>query len=232
MRVLKVLMKMPLARWSKMLVIAVLVSGCFRLPTFAPQGQVLSQAESTELCEALPTLTREGPYAFRALLDTTLVTTDRESFSFRYAVASKQPERLRVDLLPAEGAYTLGLLVVSNAGSLVIDSQAKTFASGCDVNAVSERFFALQGVTPDLIQALVTGRISGVRCESVQAYRLGDGHLLLVDAVTQRAWDVDERSGRVGEVTLLDTSLARIQAQAVRSYAPQKEAIFVLSNCC
>jgi hypothetical protein len=33
-------------------------------------------------------------------------------------------------------------------------------------------------------------------------------------------------------VTLLDPSLARIQAQAVRSYAPQKEAIFVLSNCC
>jgi hypothetical protein len=61
----------------------------------------------------------------------------------------------------------------------------------------------------------------------VQAYRQGDGHLLLVDAVTQRAWDVDERSGRVDEVTLLDTSLARAQAKAVRSYAPQNEAIFV-----
>jgi histone H3/H4 len=100
---------------------------------------------------------------------------------------------------------------VSNAQSLVIDSQAKTFASGCDVNAVSERFFALQGVTPDLIQALVTGRVSGAHCEAVQAYRQEGGRLLLIDAIARRAWDVD----------------ARIQAKATRSYTPQNEAIFV-----
>jgi hypothetical protein len=61
----------------------------------------------------------------------------------------------------------------------------------------------------------------------VQAYRQEGGRLLLIDAIARRAWDVDERSGMLGEVTLLDSSLARIQAKATRSYTPQNEAIFV-----
>jgi hypothetical protein len=155
------------------------------------------------------------------------VTSDNESFSFRYAVASKQPDSLRVDLLPTEGAYTLGLLVVRNSQSLVIDSQSKTYSSGCEVNAVFEKFFSLQGVTPALIQALVTGRLSGVRCESVRAYRQGVDRLLLVDEATRHAWDIDERSGRVKQVTLLDGSQSHIQARATRSYAPEDERVSV-----
>jgi hypothetical protein len=179
------------------------------------------------LCERLPTLTGQGPRAFRALLETSVITPDNESFSFRYAVASKQPDFLRVDLLPTEGAYTLGLLVVRDGRVLVIDSQAKTYSLGCNVNAVFEKFFALQGVSPDVVQALITGRMSGVHCSAAQVYRQDGGRLLLIDEQTHHAWEVDESSGRVLQISLLDSSLSRIQANALRTYYPDQELIAV-----
>jgi hypothetical protein len=209
------------------LALMISVTGCFKLPTFAPHGVALSATDSNVLCEALPTIAKQGPHAFRALLETSLVTPDNESFSFRYAIARKQPDSLRVDLLPTEGAYTLGLLVVQNGTALVIDSQAKTYSLGCAVNDVFERFFSLQGVSPDVVQALVTGTISGVSCDAAQVYRQEGGRLLLVDARTRHAWELDEQSGKVLQIALLDSSLSRIQAKAARTYYPDAELITV-----
>jgi len=201
------------------------MSGCFNLPAFAPQGEALSPADSIALCEALPTLERQGPRSFRALLDTSLVTPDNESFSFRYAVAAKQPDSLRVDLLPTEGAYTLGLLVVQNGRALVIDSQEKIYSSGCEVKQVFEKFFSLRGVSPELVQALVTGRMPAVRCDAVQVYRKEDGRVMLIDTQTHHAWEIAESSGRVLHVSLLDSSLLHVEARALRSYFPDEERI-------
>lgn len=197
------------------------------MPAFSPQGVMLGQQSSTSACEALPSFTRDGPQSFRALLDTSLVTPNDEVFSFRYAVASKQPERLRVDLLPVEGAYTLGLLVVRGAEALVLDSQSKRYSSGCEAKAVFEKFFSLRGVTPDVVQGLLVGRIAGVQCAAAQVYRQSSSRLLLVDTIARQAWEVDEASGVVQSVTLLDDSLEHVQVRATRSYPPQQDKIHV-----
>jgi hypothetical protein len=50
---------------------------------------------------------------------------------------------------------------------------------------------------------------------------------VLVDAVARQAWEVDEVSGVVQSVTLLDDSLERVQARAIRSYPPEQDKILV-----
>jgi hypothetical protein len=212
-------------RYLAVICVVVGLTGCFRAPHFTPTGVLQDEDVSRAVCHALPTIERGSLRAFRALLDTTIVTPMSESVSFRYAVVAKQPDDLRVDLLPTEGAYTLGLLVVRGSSALVIDAQQRSYSVDSDSKRLFSSFFGLEGITPEIIKALIVGELSQVMCSHVTVYRVSDERVQVVDMQRRYAWEVDVRTGRVHRVLLLDESLTKVQAEASRSFAPGEETV-------
>jgi hypothetical protein len=201
------------------------VAGCARVPRFSPGGMLQDAVESGALCTAFQARVSDSG-AFRALLDSSLATSD-ESYSFRYALVGRGSKDLRIDLLPREGAYTLGLLTVRGDKALMIDSQAKRYASECEPNALFERFFGLQGITPDLVRALLLGRIPALACEDVTVFRTDTGRLQFLDLRTHRVWEVDEPLGLVRGVQILNSSHSNVYAVAERVRTPGGDAIAI-----
>ncbi|MFO0416372.1 MAG: hypothetical protein ACK5Y6_03700 [Pseudomonadota bacterium] len=190
-------------------------SGCFTVPRFEPLGALEERSAGVAACGNLrAALVGEPP--FRALLNTTLDAPDGESYSFRYAVVGNDSGDLRVDLLPNEGAFTLGLITIRGDQALLIDSQRRVFSRGCGSEALFERFFGLEGINAGLIRALVTGVVPALNCQSVKVYRSSAGDLTLLDPVRHHAWRVSERSGELLGVNLLDDKDSRIRVSAER----------------
>jgi hypothetical protein len=168
--------------------------------------------------------------AFRALLATQL-TANNEAYSFRYAVAGRGSregsEDLRVDLLPDEGAYTLGLLTVREGKALMIDSQEKRFADACDPDRLFEKFFGLKGITPDLVKALLVGQVPALTCEDIRTYRQEAGRLQFLDSRTHRVWQVEESSGALLGVEILNDTHSKVYARAQRERGAQGDVITI-----
>jgi hypothetical protein len=132
-----------------------------------------------------------------------------------------------VDVLPTEGAFTLGLLVAQGQDVLLIDSQTKRYSKGCRSNDLFKRFFGLEGVTPDVVRALILGHVPVLQCEKVTAYRGERDSLLLVDSSSRYVWEVEESSSKVRSVELLDSSMQRVYLRALRGYAPELGSIHI-----
>lgn len=180
------------------------------MPPFKPSGSI---ASDSELCGRV-IAKRSNVTSLRSLVEATLRPSYSESVSFRYAIASKEPERLRIDVLPLEGAYTLGMIVVRPEGATVIDTNEQTFSEAADADELLERFLGLQGVTPAVVKALLTRDVPPLQCTDVTAYRSNDGGVTLVDARHHVAWFLDQDSKRIQAVELLDSSNEKIEARA------------------
>ena len=198
---------------SMPLLFSTLLTGCFTAPRFSPSGILQDAAESRRRCEWAQS---QSPSAesFRALLDATLVDPRGDTHSFRYAVVSRETGDLRVDLLPQEGAYTLGLLVVRGGEALCIDPNSKRFVQGCDPDQVFEKFFGLKGMTPDIVRALITARMPKISCDAVHTYENLVGSVQIVESSPPRAWTLDAVTGSVRQVAVLDERGASVLAHA------------------
>jgi hypothetical protein len=199
--------------FSVTLLCSAALSGCFTAPRFAPSGILQDAAESRRQCEWAQRAS-PGVESFRALLDATVVDPRGDTHSFRYAVVARGAGDLRVDLLPQEGAYTLGLLVVRDGEALCIDPNSKRFVQGCEPDAIFERFFGLEGITPDVVRALITAHVPKISCDAVQTYQTRGGEIQLVETTTPRAWTLDYATGRVRQVAVLDESGSSVLAKA------------------
>lgn len=196
-----------------------LLAGCFRVPAFNPSGAVQDHGTSQLLCEQA--MGRgAGDQTFRALLEATLKTSDEEAYSFRYAIVGRPPTDMRVDILPREGAFTLGLMTVHAGHAVMLDTQTKTYRIGCDPSRLFERFFGLQGVSLELVRALIQGRVVGLECRAAQVYRTQEGRIVIVDTARHYAWEIDESTHALVAVDLLDESLAKVYVHAERQYSP------------
>jgi hypothetical protein len=152
--------------------------------------------------------------SLRSLVEATLHPSLSESVSFRYAIASKEPDRLRIDVLPLEGAYTLGMIVVRPEGATVVDTNERTFSEASDADDLLQRFLGLQGVTPAVVKALLTRELPPLDCDDVAAYGPVDGAYTLVDSRHHVAWSIQDGSSRIQAVELLDFSNEKVEAQA------------------
>ncbi len=206
------------------------LTGCVRPPKLIT-GDALAPAESESLCRRFSgTLSKPlsrfmgGSLAsisgqttsFRTLLEATVNSSRGEQLSFRYAIVGKDPEMLRIDVLPGEGAYTLALITVRGGDAVFIDPQAKRVTYGCSVKQVLEKLLGLRGMTPAAIKAIVVGSAPPMECSRVVANRLAQQRFLFVDSNDQVAWELDAETGELYRIHFLSSSGESVTAVAAR----------------
>lgn len=192
------------------LILCVSVLGCARLPSFHPIGEAAIESDAQAVCRSL-VARRESVRSARALVNAT-VRAGSDVASLRYAIVAKEPGRMRIDLLPPEGAYTLGLLVVNRDGATLIDTTNKTFAQESDAELLTRDFVGLPGLTPDVVVALVTGRIPPLSCRSAVVFKGSDGAVMVRDRESRIVWEVAPGSNTIKSAHILNQSGERVEA--------------------
>jgi hypothetical protein len=204
----------PISFFSLAVLLIGLLTGCASAPPFNP-GARLDPIREGELCRSA-SAARGSVASFRSLINAEVVGPDKEMISFRYAIIGKGNDRLRVDVLPNEGAFTLALVTVNEGRALVIDTQSKKAIEGCSPGQVLERTLGLEGITPEVVKALVVGEIPALICERVTTHQIDSGKVLFVDKSARVAWEVSEETGELLAARLLDSSGEKVVATADR----------------
>jgi hypothetical protein len=119
-------------------------------------------------------------------------------------------------MLPLEGAFTLGILVVKDGRTVLLDAQEKTYSTASDEAQLLEAFLGLEGVTRSVIVGLVTGVLPPIDCSSARVYRESDGSVSIVDGSSQVVWHLSTQTVLVKGVHILDRSGRRVQISAER----------------
>ncbi len=189
------------------------VAGCAQLPTFQPSGEQQASQDASRICQSLVTHTSTA-HSARALVHAT-VRSGRESASFRYAVVMKESRKMRIDLLPLEGAYTLGLLVVTPDGGTLIDTTNKTFSTERDAEKLTREFVGLPGLSPEVVLALLTGRLPLLSCSSPQVFKTREGTVMLREDSSRIVWDINQDSETIRGAQILDAAGEKIEAVAL-----------------
>lgn len=197
---------------SVALLVCVCVAGCARLPVFRPSGEPQTHQDANRICQSLANRA-EPVRSARALVYAT-VRSGSEAVSLRYAVVTKEPNKMRIDLLPLEGAYTLGLLVVGADGATVIDTTNRTFSADKNAEKLTREFVGLPGLTPEAVLALLTGRLPPLSCSAPQVFKGNDGVMMIRDGASRIVWEVDQDSAAIIGAQMLHPSGENIEAQA------------------
>jgi outer membrane lipoprotein-sorting protein len=182
-------------------VVAALLSGCAAARVFQPEAAELPFDEGALACENL-NHQRPNITSFRSSAEST-VTAGGESISFRYVIVSREPDSLRIDLLPTEGAFTLGLLVAQGGVTRVLNAQEKTFIESRDSSALIERFLGIRGFSPALVEAVVTGIPPELDCSRVAIFRENGGGLTVLSERDRVAFTIAEDTGRLTSFEVL-----------------------------
>lgn len=82
-----------------------------------------------------------------------------EVTSLRYALIFEKPQRLRVEVLPLNGFYSLGLFAVSEAGSVMLEPSEKVATLSNNPQALLARYFYLP-LSPSALIHLIAGALS------------------------------------------------------------------------
>lgn len=195
-------------------VVSLVFSGCVRAPVFAP-GEHINAASSQALCGSL-NAAREGAVSFRALLDATVRGPGSDAASFRYAIVGKADDKLRIDVLPSEGAYTLALITVRGGDALFLNTQEKRALEGCSVEQALEKLLGFNGMTPAAVKGLVLGQTPALDCRSVTVYRSDNSRVIFLDPVAHIAWEVDADSSELQRAHFLSENGQAVLAIAER----------------
>lgn len=184
-------------------VIVSALAGCFR-PSFEPSGASVEPGLARQACERINS-SRKPVDSLRVLADAT-ISSKEERASFRYVVLSKEPSSFRVDVLPVNGALTLGLLVAHGGKAVWLDAQEKTYAESDDERALVAEYLGLNGVSREIAVALLTGVVPALSCSEVRLYQLPGGDRLFVDDKTKTAWRVRGSTHDLVSAQILDDS--------------------------
>lgn len=193
--------------------IVLLSSGCFA-PRFNPPGELLASGEGATVCGDLVKRSRTVN-SLSALVEAT-VSRSGEAASLRYVVLSRSPDRLRIDMLPIEGALTLGILTAREGRAVLLDAQERSYSIASHEQELLESFFGLKGITREVIIGLLSGVLPQTDCSSVQVYRSTEKSVALLDTRSHVVWDVDKESLKVLGCTILDSDESRIQISGER----------------
>lgn len=194
-----------------------LMTGCFR-PSFEPEGAVVPQPSSRQLCADLNTK-RKPIESVRVLADAT-ISSVAERASFRYVVVSQEPSNFRVDVLPLNGAFTLGLLVAHEGKALWLNSQERTYSEDRDERRLVAEYLGLRGVSRETAVALMTGVLPKLSCPDVTVYEAEDGDKIIVDQRAHVAWRLNGATSEIMSARVLDPKGDVVEMEA--SVAPSE----------
>lgn len=194
------------------------LSGCFSsAPRFLPQGRFYEEATSLQICSEIQSRSEDPMLSTRALVEAVMVSKKHGSSSFRYALAQKDSLNTRIDILPPEGAFTLGIFVVREGKASFVDVAQKTYRSDCQPEDLYQEFFHLEGLSPQLIIALLTGNPSIDSCQDVQVYDSGDAKTItLLEPSRHLAWNIDSDNGVLVGIDILSDDNKRVLVRAKR----------------
>jgi hypothetical protein len=196
-------------------VFAVIVSsvslvGCFR-PSFQPGEMALPQPTAREMCVDV-NKRRTSTESLRVLADAT-ISSGSDRASFRYVILSREPSSFRVDVLPVNGAFTLGLLVAHEGKAVWLNAQEKTYSEGKDEKKLVAEHLGLRGVSRETAVALMTGVVPQLSCPNVRVYNVTGGDRLFVDDTTHVAWRVRGGSTEIVSVQILDARGSAVEVE-------------------
>ena len=195
----------------------IFAAGCSVAPAFQPEATPLTYEESMAHCEQL-NQERPAIESLRSLAEST-ISHSGDSISFRYVIVTREPKDLRIDLLPMEGAFTLGLLVTQGEHILLLNTQDKTYLETEDRAAVLERFLGIRGITREMIIAIVSGIAPHFDCSQVEILQGQDGESVAIDRVQHVAWDLAGNTGRVSAFYILNNEHDTIESQGALYYS-------------
>lgn len=212
-----------------LLLCAIFSAGCVSMPRFHPPGAARSEADARRVCADI--VAKRSPInSLRAVVEATVRSSKSESASFRYGIASKEPAKLRIDILPMEGAYTLGLIVIREAGATLIDTNNREFAEGRNADELLRRFLGLQGLSREVIVSLVAGTVPAETCGRAQLFEDSSGTATFFDAERHIVWEVHATTGEIQGVQILNKDNQRLEARAEvssNSTAPREIALSI-----
>jgi outer membrane lipoprotein-sorting protein len=190
-------------------------TACTRLPPFSlPTDSVRIEREEGMCADARTSVA--AVQTVRALADVTVRYDDQDA-SFRYVVVSKAPSQFRIDLLPTEGAFTLGMLVLSDQKGILLDAQKKTYFLGDSEEELTTRFLGFSGITREVVLTLLTGQPFTLTCEATDVFRLPDGTLSVKGGANHLVTRLDPIRREVVSITGLTHDGASVRFQAERS---------------
>jgi hypothetical protein len=167
------------------------MSGCFA-PRFRVPGEALGGPEVIEVCSALG-VHNKPVSTLRALVEAS-VSSSGEAASFRYVILSHGAEKFRIDMLPLEGAFTLGVLLVRDGETILLDAQEETYSVASNEEDLLQKFLGLEGITREVILSLVTGVLPALNCSSIHVYRNEAGVLFIKPVGSHIVWEVAPES--------------------------------------
>lgn len=194
------------------LLLAVVASGCATLPRIQLPGEPRSTEERHLVCERLHEQ-RPAATTVRAVVEAHVRVSDSHATSFRYGIVSKEPGLLRVDVLPLEGAFAFGLLVVREDGAVLIDATNKEYTEERDSNELIRQFLGIDGLTRDAVLALVTGRIPSGVCARARVYT-DQTSAVVFDDGARIAYTIDVARGALARLEILDDDNERVRVRA------------------
>lgn len=201
---------MKVSQFLAVVVSSFCVAGCFR-PTFQPGEMPLPRTTAQEMCGDV-NKKRTATESLRVLADAT-ISSGSERASFRYVILSREPSSFRVDVLPINGALTLGLLVAHDGRAVWLNAQEKTYSEDKDEKKLVAEYLGLRGVSRETAVALMTGMVPKLSCPDVRVYQLAGGDRLFVDGSSHVAWRVKGTSPEIVSVQILDDSGSAVEVE-------------------
>ena len=148
------------------------------------------------------------------------ISSDSERASFRYVILSREPSSFRVDVLPVNGAFTLGLLVAHEGKAVWLNAQEKTFSEDKDEKKLVAEYLGLRGISRATAVALMTGIVPKLSCPDVRVYQVAGGDRLFVDDTSHIAWRTKGTSAEVVSVQVLDDSGSAVEVEGMITSPP------------
>jgi hypothetical protein len=167
------------------LVVCILsLSACVSRAAWKPLPIALQSSEAVQVLQQLGRQSAELRHA--KILYNALIKRGDEVASLRYAIIFEKPQRLRVEVLPLNGFYSLGLFAVSELGSVMLDPSERVATQSNNPQALLARYFYLP-LSPAALMHLVAGTLSPETLASgLEVRRSNQGDLVEVRRVDGR----------------------------------------------
>jgi len=193
-----------------------ILSACSPLPRLIFPKNIVPVANQTERCLQL-LANYKNVNSFRGLIRSELYVDDSR-ISLRYITAFKSPDKFRFELLPEIGAFTLALIVSQGGMTTAMDVHSKeVIKTHTNGDELLQKAVGLQGISIDIVRALLTGAAPVNDCSATTIDKLTDSLEWIRTPSSTAIWEVESVSGKISRFYVLDEDRERILYEGLRS---------------
>lgn len=181
-----------------------MLSGCApqrRDAPWLPDEVAVAPAEQAVFQERVVAQSREVA-SFRGLFKTSARRGEGAS-SFRQAIVFEQPDSVRIEALPPQGAVTLHLLVSHEGRVTVVIPGERRAIRGRSSTALFRQYLDLPFREAELM-ALISGRVERATFEAQSEVRCGKDLCAVRRTDGRYVWRFERQSGRLISVSIRD----------------------------